>query len=128
MTKFVPEEEFDAVTKEGFWIADFYTDHCGPCKILDVVLGQIIYDNPEINLAKCDIEKSPAYTERFGIQGTPTLYFMMDGEIKKELSGSQPRDGSCVCGWNAYQSECEPEKANEKGHTGCSETLSGATG
>ena len=33
-----------------------------------------------------------------------------------------------VCGWNAYQSECEPEKANEKGHTGCSETLSGATG
>ena len=58
--------------KEGFWIADFYTDHCGPCKILDVVLGQIIYDNPEINLAKCDIEKSPAYTERFGIQGTPT--------------------------------------------------------
>ena len=43
MTKFVPEEEFDAVTKEGFWIADFYTDHCGPCKILDVVLGQIIY-------------------------------------------------------------------------------------
>lgn len=64
----------------------------GPCKILDVVLGQIIYDNPEINLAKCDIEKSPAYTERFGIQGTLSLYFMMDGEIKKELSGSQPRD------------------------------------
>ena len=36
--------------------------------------------------------------------------------------------GSCVCGWNAYQSECEPEKASEKGHTGSSETLSGATG
>lgn len=27
MVKYVPEEEFDAVTKEGFWIADFYTDH-----------------------------------------------------------------------------------------------------
>ena len=39
-----------------------------------------------------------------------------------------PVCGSRVCGWNAYQSECEPEKANEKGHTGCSETLSGATG
>ena len=24
--------------------------------------------------------------------------------------------GSRVCGWNTYQSECEPEKANEKGH------------
>lgn len=50
MTKFVPEEAFDQETAEGFWIADFMTDHCGPCKMLDMVLAEIIYDNPEINL------------------------------------------------------------------------------
>ena len=92
MTRFVTTEEFDEVTKEGFWIADFMTDHCGPCKMLDMVLAEIIYDNPEINLAKCDIEKSPAFTERFDIQGTPTILFMMDGAIKATLTGSQPRD------------------------------------
>lgn len=92
MTKYVPEEEFDTVTGEGFWIADFYTDHCGPCKMLDVVIGEILFDNPEINLAKCDIEKSPAYVDRFHIQGTPTLLFLMDGEIRGELTGSQPRE------------------------------------
>ena len=92
MTRFVTAEEFDEVTKEGLWIADFMTDHCGPCKMLDMVLAEIIYDNPEINLAKCDIEKSPAYTERFDIQGTPTVFLMLDGEIKATLSGAQPRD------------------------------------
>ena len=92
MTRFVTTEEFDEVTKEGFWIVDFMTDHCGPCKMLDMVLAEIIYDNPEINLAKCDIEKNPAFTERFDIQGTPTILFMMDGEIKATLTGSQPRD------------------------------------
>ena len=92
MTKFVPEEEFDATTKEGFWIADFLTDHCGPCKMLDMVLAELIYDNPEINLAKCDIEKSPKYTERFDISGTPTLFFMMDGEIKSTMVGFQGRE------------------------------------
>ena len=92
MTRFVLEEEFDQVTKEGFWIADFMTDHCGPCKMLDMILAEIIYDNPEINLAKCDIEKSPAYVERFDISGTPTLLFIMDGEIKSTISGAQPRD------------------------------------
>lgn len=92
MTRFVPEEEFNEVTREGFWIADFMTDHCGPCKMLDMVLTEIIYDNPEINLAKCDIEKSPAYVERFGIQGTPTVLFMLDGEVKSTITGSQPRD------------------------------------
>lgn len=92
MTRFVLEEEFDQVTKEGFWVADFMTDHCGPCKMLDMILAEIIYDNPEINLAKCDIEKSPAYVERFDISGTPTLLFIMDGEIKSTISGAQPRD------------------------------------
>lgn len=92
MTKFVPEEAFDQETAEGFWIADFMTDHCGPCKMLDMVLAEIIYDNPEINLAKCDIEKSPAYSDRFGIQATPTLLFIMDGEIKSTISGAQPRE------------------------------------
>ena len=43
MTRFVPEEEFDAVTREGFWIADFYTDHCGPCKALDMILSEILF-------------------------------------------------------------------------------------
>lgn len=92
MTKYVPEEEFDAVTREGFWIADFYTDHCGPCKMLDLVINEILFDNPEINLAKCDIEKSPGYAERFDISGTPTLYFMLDGEIKEQITGGRPRE------------------------------------
>ena len=92
MTRFVTAEEFDQVTREGFWIADFMTEHCGPCKMLDMVLSEIIYDNPEINLAKCDIEKSPAFAERFDIQGTPTVLLMMDGEIKSSFSGSRDRD------------------------------------
>lgn len=92
MTLFVEEHDFDAVTKEGFWIADFMTDHCGPCKMLDMVLSEIIFDNPEINLAKCDIEKSPAYIQRFDISGTPTLLFLLNGEVRDRLTGSQPRD------------------------------------
>ena len=92
MTAFVTEAEFDQVTSEGFWIADFMTDHCGPCKMVDLVLAEIIYDNPEINLAKCDIEQSPAYVERFEIEGTPTLLFLLDGEIKARLTGAQPRE------------------------------------
>lgn len=92
MVKFVAEEEFDETVKEGFWIADFLTDHCGPCKMLDMVLSEIVMDNPEVNIAKCDIEKSPAYTDRFEIEGTPTLLFIMDGEIKGRLVGGQPRE------------------------------------
>ena len=92
MTRFVNAEEFDEVTKEGFWIADFMTDHCGPCKMLDMLMSQIVYDNPEVNIAKCDIEKNPSYADRFHVMGTPTLLFMMDGEIKSTVTGFQSRE------------------------------------
>ena len=91
MTKFVTENEFDETVKEGFWIADFYTDHCGPCKMLDMIFADIIFDNPQINLAKCDIEKSPEFSTRFDIEGTPTVFFMTDGEIKERIVGARPR-------------------------------------
>lgn len=91
MTRYVPEAQFDETVQEGFWIADFYTDHCGPCKVLDMTLSEVLFDNPEINLVKCDIEKEPAYQKRFKIFGTPTLLFILDGEIKKTISGSQDR-------------------------------------
>jgi len=90
--KFVTEAEFDEVIKEGIWIADFYTEHCPPCKILEVELDAILADNPSVNLAKCDIEKDPALQMRFEIFGTPTLHFYNDGVLTgKHVGGGNVR-------------------------------------
>lgn len=86
--KFVTEAEFDETIKEGIWIADFYTDHCAPCKLLDMELDEIIFANPSVNLAKCDIEKDPALQKRFKIFGTPTLIFYNDGVETGKLVGA----------------------------------------
>lgn len=86
--KFVTEAEFDETIKEGIWIADFYTDHCAPCKLLDMELDEIIFANPSVNLAKCDIEKDPALQKRFKIFGTPTLHFYNNGVLTGQHSGA----------------------------------------
>ena len=88
----VSADKFDETIQEGIWIADFYTDHCGPCKVLDVVVDQVLFDNPMVNLAKCNIEDDPAYAERFDVQGTPTLIFFNDGQEKGRFSGAWGRD------------------------------------
>lgn len=90
--KYVPEKEFDNTIAQGLWIADFYTDHCGPCKMLDIVLHQIVSDNPLVNIARCNIEDSPEYARRFDIMGTPTLIFFMDGVRKQSFMGGKPRE------------------------------------
>lgn len=82
------EQNFDRIVSEGFWIADFYTDHCGPCKLLDRIISDIVADDPDINWAKCNLDDGNwGFQDRFGIVGTPTLLFFLDGEQKGSLMG-----------------------------------------
>ena len=45
-------KDYDQVIAQGFWIADFYTSTCGPCKLIDRMVNEIVTDNPDINWAK----------------------------------------------------------------------------
>lgn len=54
-------------------------------------VAEIIHDNPGIDLARCDVEKSSEHIERFDIQGAPALTFMLYGEIKSAISGFRNR-------------------------------------
>ena len=92
MIKKVSYKDFDKTVKEGDWIIDFYTDHCGPCKMLDVSMGQVLVKNPIVNLAKCNIEDDPEYVERFKVSGTPLVLFYHDGVEKERFSGAQGTD------------------------------------
>ena len=43
MVRKVAYKDFDATIAQGDWIVDFYTDHCGPCKMLEAVLEPILF-------------------------------------------------------------------------------------
>lgn len=91
MVRKVAYKDFDKTVADGDWIVDFYTDHCGPCKMLDAVMEPIVFDNPIVNLAKCNIEDDPEYAERFGVEGTPTVLFYHNGVQKHRFTGAQDR-------------------------------------
>lgn len=91
MVRKVAYKDFDTTVAQGDWIVDFYTDHCGPCKMLEAVLEPILFDNPIVNLAKCNIEDDPEYAERFEVDGTPTVLFYHDGVEKYRFFGAQDK-------------------------------------
>lgn len=80
-------KDFEQIVSEGFWIADFYTTLCGPCKLIDKIIAEIVLENPDINWAKCNLENDWDMMERYQVQGTPTLIFYLDGEEKGRLLG-----------------------------------------
>lgn len=78
---------YDEIVAKGFWIADFYTSTCDPCKLIDKIVGELVTENPDINWAKCNLENEWSMKDRYDVLGTPTLIFYLDGEEKERLIG-----------------------------------------
>lgn len=64
-----------------------YSDHCGPCKRITPVIDALSAEHPL--LFKLDIGKHPAEARGLGIQATPTILLIEDGQVLKALVGPQ---------------------------------------
>ena len=69
-------------------VVDFFATWCGPCKMMEPVLKQLkekVGENATI--LKMDIDKNPAYANRYGIQAVPTVIVFKEGKIAWRKTG-----------------------------------------
>jgi thioredoxin 1 len=74
-------------------IIDFWSEHCGPCKMLAPVLDEVaalVGDTAKVT--KVDVMAHRDLAMRFGIRAVPTLIFMKDGEVKETKTGIMMKD------------------------------------
>lgn len=87
MLMYAEENNLKELMQEGFCIADFYSDTCGPCKMLAPVLEKLESELPFINVIKVNISTYPAYAQEFEIHAVPTILFVNEGELKERTLG-----------------------------------------
>lgn len=69
-------------------LVDFYTDWCGPCKMMNPVLKQLKKKmGDELIILKIDAEKNPAAAIRYQVRGVPTLILFQNGHVLWQKSG-----------------------------------------
>jgi len=91
----VSEGEFlEEVLRETIPTAvDFWAPWCGPCKMVSPILEEIADKHPgKIKVVKVNSDENPGLSQRFGIQGIPTIILFRDGKEVDRLVGAAPRD------------------------------------
>ena len=77
------ETNFDEETSNKRILVDFYTDWCGPCRMLGSVLENI----NDIEILKVNVDKYPDIAQRYMVMSIPTLLLMDNGKIIKNNVG-----------------------------------------
>lgn len=72
-------------------LLDFYADWCGPCRMVAPLIEEIANENPQVLVAKINVDEEPALAQQFGIVSIPTLIVMKNGEIVQQVAGARPK-------------------------------------
>jgi len=87
-TKAKPGSFSEMINAETPVLVDFYTDWCGPCKMMAPILKNLKKEmGDKLNIIKIDAEKNADAAIRYHVRGVPTLILFHKGRILWQQSG-----------------------------------------
>ena len=89
MAKAITDATFEAETKEGLVLVDFWATWCGPCRMQAPILEKLSEElsEDELKILKMDVDENPETARDFGIMSIPTLLFKKNGQVVKQVAG-----------------------------------------
>jgi thioredoxin 2 len=85
------DENFTTVVEEATIpvLVDLWAPWCGPCRKVSPALEELARRYAgSVKLAKVNVDASPRLSERFGVQGIPTMLVMKGNEILARQTGA----------------------------------------
>jgi len=87
------KDNFQEITQtENTVLLDFFATWCGPCRMIAPVLEQIAEENPDLVIAKIDVDDEPELAQQFGVVSIPTLVVMKNGKFFDQAVGFRSKD------------------------------------
>jgi thioredoxin 1 len=72
-------------------IVDFWAPWCNPCKIVAPILDKLAREYAgKLTVAKVNTDENSEWMMKYGIQGIPTMLFVVDGKIVHRQVGAVP--------------------------------------
>jgi thioredoxin 1 len=84
--------EKEVLNSDKLVITDFWAPWCGPCKMMEPLLENIVNANRDnVILVKINVDEEPELTSQYQIVSIPTMLFFKDGQVVSKQVGAVPQ-------------------------------------
>ncbi|GMV82271.1 MAG: thioredoxin [Planctomycetota bacterium] len=74
---------------QGYALADFWAEWCGPCKMIAPTLDELAGEyGAKLKIAKLDVDSNGEVAGKFGIRSIPCLILFKNGQEVDRLVGA----------------------------------------
>jgi thioredoxin 2 len=72
-------------------LVDLWAPWCGPCRMVSPALEALARSYAgRVKLVKVNVDESPQVSQRYGVQGIPTLLLLDQGRVVSRQTGAAP--------------------------------------
>ena len=89
----VSDEAFEKVVLQSTLpvVVDFWAPWCGPCRMVAPTLDKLAKEKAgKLVVAKVNTDEHSEWAMKFGVQGIPTMLFVVNGKVVHRQVGALP--------------------------------------